>query len=116
MTYNHLFDERMIYLSKIHNKEAKAILSDSLHSAIENDFSSLLKMPKTDDPIHVERVGESGHEYQVEITAQVNEEDEKSLMVTGMIADGYLSSYICLPPFIQDISVSRSGEILDATE
>ena len=103
----------MIYLSPRHNKEAKVILDESLRHTIKNDFASLRRMPETDDPIHLEVTGDSGHEYQVEITTYQDDEHMDVLIVTGMIADGYLSSYICLPPFMKSFSVSLRGDILD---
>ena len=101
----------MIYLSRRHNREAKAILDDTLLAVIREQLPRLRELPQTDEPLHLEITGDSGHEYQVEISAEPDPDESGALVVTGMIADGWLSSYVCLPPFIKCIVVTHDGEI-----
>jgi hypothetical protein len=82
----------------MHNAEAKSLLANDLHTLAGRSFSDLVAMIGDDQVKSVS--GESGVNYQIELSVYWDSAPRENLRIMGAIDDGGLRALLPLTDFL----------------
>ena len=82
----------------MYNAEAKSLLADDLHTLAGRSFSDLVAMIGDDQVKSVS--GESGVNYQIELSVYWDSAPGENLRIMGAIDDGGLRAFLPLTDFL----------------